>query len=56
MTERITDAHEDRKLEIYPDQQHAHVPEYYTYLKVYGCYHDDDPVVVVVVEELKRAA
>ena len=38
------------------DQSHVVVPEYYIYLKVYGCCFDDEPVALVYVEELRKAA
>ena len=43
------------KLVMY-DQSHVVVPDYYLYLKVYGCCYDDEPVALVYVEELKEAA
>ena len=38
------------------DQSHVVVPDYYIYLKVYGCCFDDEPVALVYVEELRKAA
>ena len=41
---------------VMSDQSHVVVPEYYIYLKVYGCCFDDEPVALVYVEELRKAA
>ena len=41
---------------VMTDQSHVVVPEYYIYLKVYGCCFDDEPVALVYIEELRKAA
>ena len=38
------------------DQSRVVVPDCCIILKVYGCCYDDEPVALVYVEELKRAA
>ncbi len=41
---------------VMTDRSHVVVPDYYIYLKVFGCCYDDEPVALVYVEELRKAA
>ena len=53
--EKLLPSQGDRRL-VMTDQNRVVVPDYYIFLKVYGCCFDDEPVALVYVEELKEAA
>ena len=53
--EKLLPSQGERKL-VMTDRSHVVVPDYYIFLKVYGCCFDDEPVALVYVEELKEAA
>ena len=53
--EKLLPSQGERKL-VMTDQSHVVVPDYSIYLKVYGCCYDDEPVALVYVEELRKAA
>ena len=53
--EKLLPSQGERKL-VMADRSRVVVPDYYIYLKVYGCCFDDEPVALVYVEELRKAA
>ena len=53
--EKLLPSKGDLKL-VMSDQSRVVVPYGYIILKVYGCCYDEEPVALVYVEELKRAA